>query len=144
MTHVQFNDLVLAASPNDIEFDESHPTEVSTRCTLNYICLQDGFVALDFIAPYPGVPTVYSSFQTPKYPEPEPENSVGSTKDAHGGMGSRVRRRRIEVFQVHVCQKLWILKEVGTDKDSVQIGSARNLYDRWLWSTLRSSSTKRV
>ncbi|THV04095.1 hypothetical protein K435DRAFT_791277 [Dendrothele bispora CBS 962.96] len=96
MTHANFNDLVLtadpdnmeldeshptevpasctllAASPNDIEFDESHPTEVSTRCTLNYtICLQDGSMALDFIAPYPGVPTVYSSFQTPKYPEPE-------------------------------------------------------------------------
>ncbi|THU99798.1 hypothetical protein K435DRAFT_964293 [Dendrothele bispora CBS 962.96] len=62
---------ILAASPNDIELDESHCTEVSASCTLNYIWLQDGFMDLDFIAPYPSIPTVYSSFQTPEYPEPE-------------------------------------------------------------------------
>ncbi|THU87325.1 hypothetical protein K435DRAFT_782512 [Dendrothele bispora CBS 962.96] len=64
---------VLAASANNVERDETHPTEVSESCTLNYIWLQDGFMDLDFIPPYPSVPTVYSSFQTPKYPEPEPE-----------------------------------------------------------------------
>ncbi|THU75918.1 hypothetical protein K435DRAFT_879991 [Dendrothele bispora CBS 962.96] len=63
----------LAASPNNVEHDENQPTQVSDSCTLNYIWLQDGFMDLDFIAPYPSVPTVYSSFQTSEYPEPESE-----------------------------------------------------------------------